>query len=223
MVKEIKISLPLYKTAYAIFFVVILSFIRGVSFTYEIGIALEAPLAILAAVFCADTYAQEIVSKRSEIQRLYPIKKRLCSIIRRLVIQEIFLVLLAIIGYGLFYVFQKPLTLTEAQRSIGNEAEQFWLYVAAVLITIVFWGTLSNTLTIFFHNVWGGIGSCLIIWLISSSTIGERYLGSWGLFSYTFRSIKDIRNLSWMWGKGICLCIIIIMMAILPLILKKRG
>lgn len=49
MRKEIKICLPLYKMAYAVFFTAILSIVRGVFYSYEIGIALEAPMALLAA------------------------------------------------------------------------------------------------------------------------------------------------------------------------------
>ena len=70
MKKELKIVLPFYKVAYAISFVVILSLIRGVTYTHEVGIAIEAPFAILTAVFCADTYVQEIRSKRFEVHRL---------------------------------------------------------------------------------------------------------------------------------------------------------
>ena len=102
MKKEMKIVLPFYKIAYAVSFVVILSLIRGVVFTNEIGLSIEAPFAILTAVFCADTYVQEITSKRSEIHRLYPIRKRICSIMQRIMIQEVFLLLLAVLGYGLF-------------------------------------------------------------------------------------------------------------------------
>ena len=71
---------PAYKLAYAFSFVVILSLIRGITFSYEIGVAMEAPMAVLAMVFCADTYTQEITSKRSEIHRLYPIQRRLSSL-----------------------------------------------------------------------------------------------------------------------------------------------
>ena len=85
-----KIVLPFYKIAYAVSFVVILSVIRAVVFTYEIGLSIEPPFAILTAVFCADTYVQEITSNRSEVQRLYQIKKRIYSIIQRLMIQELF-------------------------------------------------------------------------------------------------------------------------------------
>ena len=72
MKKEMKIVLPFYKIAYAVSFVVILSVIRAVVFTYEIGLSIEPPFAILTAVFCADTYVQEITSNRSEVQRLAP-------------------------------------------------------------------------------------------------------------------------------------------------------
>ena len=83
MKKEMKIILPVYKMVYAFAFVVILSLIRGVVFTNEIGLSIEGPFAIFIAVFCADTYVQEITSNRSEVQRLYQIKKRIYSIIQR--------------------------------------------------------------------------------------------------------------------------------------------
>ena len=69
MKKEMKIILPVYKMVYAFAFVVILSLIRGVVFTNEIGLSIEGPFAILIAVFCADTYVQEITSNRSEAIR----------------------------------------------------------------------------------------------------------------------------------------------------------
>ena len=80
LIREMKISLTFQKQAYAVFFVIILSLVRGITYSDEIGIALEAPMAILALTFCADTYTQEIVSKRSEIWRLCPMKKRMHSI-----------------------------------------------------------------------------------------------------------------------------------------------
>ena len=72
LMREMKISLTFQKQAYAVFFVIILSLVRGITYSDEIGIALEAPMAILAFTFCADTYTQEIASKRSEIWRLCP-------------------------------------------------------------------------------------------------------------------------------------------------------
>lgn len=59
MGKEIKICLPFYKYAYSLFFIAVLSIIRGVIYTNEVGIALEPPIALLSAVFYGDTYVQE--------------------------------------------------------------------------------------------------------------------------------------------------------------------
>lgn len=188
---EIKISLTFQKQAYSIFFVIILSLVRGVTYSDEIGIALEAPMAILAASFCANTYTQEIISNRSEIQRLYPMKKRIYSIYRKIAIQEIFLLFVAAIGYALFYIFQKPQTAGSGQNSSESEICQFLVYFAAITITIGFWGFLSNLLSCLFRNMWVGIGGCLMLWLITNSSIGDRCLGAWNLFSYTFRRLEN--------------------------------
>lgn len=155
MIHEMKISLPLQKQAYAVFFVVILSLVRGVTDSEEIGIALEAPMAILAVTFCADTYTQEIVSRRSEIWRLCPMKKRMTSIYRRLVIQELFLSIVAAIGYGLFFLFQNPRINGMGQGGLEGEIYQFLVYFAAITVTLGFWGLLSNVLSCFFRNMWG--------------------------------------------------------------------
>ena len=115
---ERKIIIPAYKLAYALSFVVILSLIRGISLSYEIGIAMEAPMAILACVFCADTYTQEITSKRSEIHRLYPMKKRIHSIRVRMVVQEAVLFALSAIGYGMFFLFHLMRVFPDVSESL---------------------------------------------------------------------------------------------------------
>ena len=138
--REIKISLTFQKQAYAVFFAVILSLVRGVAYSNEIGIALEAPMAILAFTFCADTYVQEIASKRSEIWRLCPMKKRMNSIYRRMVIQEMFLLAVAAISYGLFFLFQNPNIYGVGQSGLESEICRFFVYFAAVAVTLGFWG-----------------------------------------------------------------------------------
>ena len=220
---EIKISLPIQKQAYAVFFVVMLSLVRGVTYSFEVGIALEAPMAILAASFCADTYTQEIISKRSEIWRLCPMKKRMHCIYRRIVIQEIFLLSVAVIGYGLFFLFQNPKTLYTGQNISENEMYLFFIYFAAIIVTLGFWGLLSNLLSCLFRNMWMGIAGCLILWLITNSSFGDRYLGAWNLFSYTFRNVGNSGDFSWICGKIVCICVGMIVVAILPEIIKKRG
>ena len=223
MIHEMKISLPFQKQAYAVFFVVILSLVRGVTYSYEIGIALEAPIAILAASFCADTYTKEIVSKRSELQRLYPMKKRICFIYKRIVIQEIFLLFTAAIGYGLFFLFQDPELAEISQSGSENEISQFIVYFAAISVTLGFFGLLSNLLSCLFRNMWMGIGGCLMLWLITNSSIGDRYFGVWNLFSYTFRKLENSSDFSWIYGKIVCICIGIMTVAALPKIIEKRG
>lgn len=219
MKKELKIVLPFYKVAYAISFVVILSLIRGVTYTHEVGIAIEAPFAILTAVFYADTYVQEIRSKRFEVHRLYPLKKRFFSMTKRLVIQELFLLLLAVAGYGLFFVFQKPMT----HPGTKSEWTQFAAYFFAITVTVFFWSVLANTLSMVLRNMWMGIGGCLIIWIATNSTGGDKLLGAWNLFSYSFRNIENATDFTWMYGKVLCLGIGLILLAALPEIIRKRG
>lgn len=223
LIHEMKISLPLQKQAYAVFFVVILSLVRGVTDSEEIGIALEAPMAILAVTFCADTYTQEIVSRRSEIWRLCPMKKRMTSIYRRLVIQELFLSIVAAIGYGLFFLFQNPRINGIGQGGLEGEIYQFLVYFAAITVTLGFWGLLSNMLSCFFRNMWAGTGICLMLWLITNSSRGDRAFGAWNLFSYTFRSLGSSSGFNWLCGKFVCICIGIMMVAVLPEIIEKRG
>ena len=220
---EMKISLPFYKIAYAVFFIVMLSLVRGVTYSFEIGIALEAPMAILAATFCADTYTQEITSKRAEVQRLYPMKKRMYCIYRRLVIQEIFLLTVAVLGYGLFFLFQNPRTIDIGQGIVENEIYPFFIYFAAIVVTLGFWGLLSNLFSCIFRNMWMGIGGCLILWLITNSIVGDRYLGVWNIFSYSFRDVENSSDFSWICGKIVSICIGMLAVAILPKIIEKRG
>lgn len=224
---EWKISLPVYKIAYSLSFVVILSLIRGVSYSNEVGIAMEAPMAILAAVLCADTYTQEITGKRSEVWRLYPMRSKVTAVMERLAVQEVFLFLLSALGYGLFFLFQRPVFwntyIPGGEQGTGKEAVQFAFYLAAAAVSLVFWGLLSNTLACLMRNMWAGAGGCLILWLITNSTVGDQCFGAWNLFSYAFRNIEDMSDLSWMRGKVLCLCISVIMAAVLPKILKKRG
>ena len=65
--KEMKICLPLYKVLYSLAFVVILSLIRGVTHTYEVGIACEAPpgdscVRVLRGHLCAGDHELQVRS-----------------------------------------------------------------------------------------------------------------------------------------------------------------
>lgn len=220
MKKEIKICLPFYKIAYSVFFIGVLSVIRGVNYTTEIGLALEPMMALLAAVFCGDTYVQEITSERSEVERLYPMKNRMVSMYQRLSIQETYLFVLSVIGYGMFLLIQRPVSFYEKEF---YELYMFGSYAAAVAVTLFFWGMLSHAVSCVFRTMWAGIASCLILWIFTNSMIGEQILGKWNVFSYTFRNVEDIGDCSWICGKMVCLTLCLIMAGILPGIIRKRG
>ncbi len=221
MEKEIKICLPFYKIAYSIFFIAVLILIRGLNFTFEIGVALEPQLALLAAVFCAETYVQEITSGRSEVERLYPMKNRMIAIFRRTGIQEIYLLILSAVGYGMFYVVQRPISFYSMPSFTGSEAGLFLISMAAFTVTLVFWGIFSVLLSSLFRNMWAGIGGCLLLWIVTNSTIGDRFLGKWNLFSYAFRDVEDRGDFSWVCGKIISIVVSIFMAAVLPKIIKN--
>lgn len=218
---EAKISFPIYKVIYSVFFTVILSIIRGVSFTNEIGGTLEPQMGILAAVFCADIYVQEVASGRWEINRLYPMKNRMGGIWRRMAIQETYLFLLGLAGYGLIYLLQNPIPYWQGEWR--KEILLFLIYIPAMAGTIIFWGMLSNVVACIFRNMWAGAGISLVLWIAVNSTYGDRIMGIWNPFSYTFRDIEDIGNLSWILGKILWLFGTILLGVVLKRLIKKRG
>ena len=218
---EAKISFPIYKVIYSVFFTVILSIIRGVSFTNEIGGTLEPQMGILAAVFCSDIYVQEVTSGRWEINRLYPMKNRMGFIWRRMAIQETYLFLLGIAGYGLIYFVQNPIPYWQGEG--GKEILLFLIYLPAMAGTILFWGMMSNVAACIFRNMWAGAGISLVLWIAVNSTYGDRIMGIWNPFSYTFRDIEDIGDLSWIWGKILWLFGTMLLGVVLKRLIKKRG
>ena len=218
---EWKICLPCYKMGYALFAVVILSFVRGVSSACEVGIALEGPRALLAVVFCGETYVQEITAGRWEIQRLYPIRNRVCSVGRRMLLQETFLLLLALSSFWLFLLVQRPRDMEEVPRL-------FVAYGLTVWVTVIFWGILSHTLSCLFRSQWVGMALCLLLWICTNSSSGDRLFGKWNLFSYTFHGLGKATgagnggSFDWLCGKLLCLILSGLMMAGMSRLLKKR-
>lgn len=223
MMKEVKISLPFYKAASALLFIVILSLIRGVSVSCEIGTAMEPALAILVSAFCADTYVLEITGRRSEVWRLYPMKHKLCSLGARLLIQQGFLLLLAAAGYCLFFLFQRPRLSSLMQPEAGSEIRQFLIFLGAMAVTIAFWSVLSNTIACIFRSLWFGIGGCLLLWLLATSSLARKLLDTRNVFSYTYRNIADAGDFGWLAGKGLCIALCVVMLLLLQALIKKRG
>lgn len=104
-----------------------------------------------------------------------------------------------------------------------SEMLQFIAYFLAIVVTIFFWGILANTLSMLFRNMWMGIGSCLLIWVATNSTGGDKLFGAWNLFSYAFRDIENTDDITWLYGKALCICIEFILFIALPKIVRKRG
>lgn len=217
MRKEMKICLPVYKIVYSLAFIVILCFIRGISYTEEIG-AMEEQVALLAVVFCADTYLIEVQSGRSDILKLCGLKKRTFAVFRRLLIQMLYLLGISAIGYLLFH-WQSPVILTKDYSG----KELFVMFLAAAAGTILFWSLLSVIVSGLFRNIWAGIGSVLIFWLSLTSKAGNDLLGKWNVFSYANCAPKELGDWQWMCGKLVSLALAAVLAACLPIILKKKG
>ena len=58
----------------------------------------------------------------------------------------------------------------------------------------------------------------------SNKFIGaDKFLGAWNVFSYSFRDIENATDITWLYGKGLCICIGLILLLALPKIVRKRG
>ncbi len=218
MKKELKICMPLYKIVYSLTFIFILSIIRGIAYIDEIGTAMEPAIAILAAVFCADIYLMERQGRRWEVFTLFELKSKVKAINRRLFIQILYLIGISTIGYGSFYIIQKPILIGDT-----SQVTNFAMFVIAISGTVLFWGTLAMTISNLAGNMWVGIGVTLLISLEQSSKAGDELWGKWNVFSYMFRKIDEFNNWEWMCGKTVSLVLCAVMIAAIPLILKKRG
>lgn len=218
MNRERKICLPGVKFLSAAVFMVLLSLIRGVSSPSEIGAAMEAPVAFLAVVFCADTYLSEYYGNRVEVFKLYGLRRRSAAIYRRMAIQSVCLWLLSAAGFGLFYV-QCPMSGIKA----GTFFFDFGLFLAAIAGTILFWGSLSMTLGNLCRSIWAGIGGTLLFWLVFVSPAGNRFFGRWNVFAYMFRNPGLSGDWNWLCGKMASAVAGILLLSLLPIILKKRG
>lgn len=175
---NIKIALTRTKVCYSISFMIILALIRGVSYPEYIGGAMDANVALLAIIFCADVYYQEIHDNRWEIFDLLPRSKRFHTIYQRLLIHIIYLSILCALNYWVFYV---------RFITYRREVNLLLIYIAAILAcsaSILFFGTLSFTFVNVSKNLWGGIGATFLIWITLNSTIGKRIPCYINVFAY---------------------------------------
>lgn len=204
---ELKISLSMTKIIYSCLFICLLPLVRGISSVDQIGGAIDSNIALLAIIFCADTYYQEYIGKRNEVIALLPSKSKFQLFIRRLFIEISYLLCIGMIGYWLFF-WQKPLI--SLSLPLGYE---YILAVFAFLGSIIFWGSLSATLVNYFCNLWVGIGLNILLWLTVNSKMGAD-LPNWiNIFAYGNRLIKNSSE-GWIYGKitGILIAVILVML-----------
>ena len=218
MKQDLKISLPSYKIGYSLAFAVILSCVHSVVYVNEIGPAIDEKMAVLAMVFCADTYLIEKQSRRRDVFRLYPIKNQYHAAFRRIAAQIGYLTAISILDYGMFY-WQKPMILDEK----NSEIFLFLLYCGVVFLTIFFWSVLSVTVCNLLQSVWGGMGILFLAWLFLVSKAGEELLGVWNPFSYEFCEFSDLTEWKWVAGKIITAVCAVVLLLVQRKILEKRG
>lgn len=214
---ESKICLPIYKVACSLCFVVILSLVRGISSTGEIGITLDTGMPILAIVFCCDAYQMEYSGKRWEVFRLYSVKNRTAAMLKRLAIQVLYLCAATVLGYLCFF-WQRPVSVEGISDSL-----LFFLSIGSAAVSICFFGITALTLANLTKNSWYGIGASLVLWLCLNSVKGAAFFGKYNVFSFVFREISDSTDYSWLCGKGASAALSAAMLAGLPRIIRKRG
>lgn len=215
---ERKNCLPKYKVFYSCAFLLILCAIHPIVYYEEIGSAMQAPIAFLTIIFCSDTYRMEVKSKRADVFHLYERKKQLKAIVQRVSVQIVYLFLLSCAGFILFF-WQKPGSVNESI----SEGKIFVLFCIAMFGTIWFWSIASVILCTLLRNMWAGIG-CLfgiVIGLISRG--GGSLFGNWGLFSFSFCEPARLISMSWIYGTIVSLVAGLLFLAVLPIVLKKRG
>ena len=213
---EIKICLPVYKIVYSLCFVVMLGLVRGITDITEIGITLDAFMAVLSSVFCADTLQMEYSGKRWEVFCLYPAKYRMGAMGKRMVIQCLYLFLLSAFGYVCFF-WQRPRNLNGVSESL-----LFVITLAAVEVSVLFFGMAAFTFANLCRNSLAGIGISIVVWLIAYSAWGERHLGNVNVFAFIFRDTGNCGDTGWILGKGIAV-LLVVFMVLLQWFVMKNG
>lgn len=217
MRKEMKICLPWYKIVASILVIVIMVTIRGVSYMDEIGMALWNPISMLSIMFFVDTYLSEVTGRRQEVFCLYVMYKKVGVILKRILIQFIYLLCTAIFGYGLYLLKEEHLLQINSMNMLLIS------YLIATVSTILFWGLLSMTIANISRNQWIGIGVSMLIWISVISISGDKILGKWNVASYYLCKLEALAQWEWLCGIGIAMILSIIMSGLIPAIMKRRG
>lgn len=163
---EAKIALPLYKLIYSMLFMVIIILVRPISSYSEIISVLESSVALLAGVFMADTYYMEYMNDRISTYYLFPFKKKYTSLLKRIVISQVYLIILTAVFYWGFVLMYHP-----TNYSGASIATLYIQCVCACAASMFFMGILCFTATNLLRNIGIGIGFLFLLWLFLTSSI----------------------------------------------------
>lgn len=193
----------------------LLALVRGISSADEIGITVEPYISLLAIVFCADALECEYREKRGEIFSILPAKNRRKTIRQRLLIQWGYLWILSMAGYWLFY-WQGPNV-----RDVSHLA-LYGMFVPAVGVSILFWGTLSAAVVNRTRKLLPGIAVMALLWLCLYSKEGSEILGNLSVFAFSFRDVMAVEDYGWVLGKIAAGGIALLLLAG-PSVVRRKG
>ena len=166
MTYEAKITLPFYKVIYSMLFMVIIILVRPISSYSEIISVLESSVAMLAGVFMADNYHMEYMNDRISTYYLFPFKKKCTSLLKRIVISQVYLIALIAAFYWGFVLMYHP-----TNYSGASIAMLYIQCVCACATSMFFMGILCFTATNLLRNIGIGIGCSFLLWLFLTSSI----------------------------------------------------
>lgn len=144
MTYEAKITLPFYKVIYSMLFMVIIILVRPISSYSEIISVLESSVAMLAGVFMADNYHMEYMNDRISTYYLFPFKKKCTSLLKRIVISQVYLIALIAVFYWGFVLMYHP-----TNYSGASIAMLYIQCVCACATSMFLWGYFVLQLQIY--------------------------------------------------------------------------
>ena len=146
-------------------FMVIIILVRPISSYSEISV-FESSVALLAGVVMADNYYMEYMNDRISTYYLFPFKKKCTSLLKRIVISQVYLIALIAVFYWGFVLLYHP-----TNYSGVSIAVLYIQCVCACAANMFFMGILCFTATNLLRNIGIGIGCVFLLWLFLTSSI----------------------------------------------------
>ena len=153
---------------YSMLFMVIIILVRPISSYSEISV-FESSVALLAGVFMADNYYMEYMNDRISTYYLFPFKKKCTSLLKRIVISQVYLIALIAVFYWGFVLMYHP-----TNYSGVSIAVLYIQCVCACAASMFFMGILCFTATNLLRNIGIGIG-CVFLFMVVFNIINHSH------------------------------------------------